>query len=82
MSNNLSNQTVVLTGEASGIGKGIAEAFLQEGAKLLLVDVNETKLLDTAFELKEKYGEDQNLLVDGGFPEGRVFQSKKKMVTQ
>lgn len=54
---NLKDQIVILTGGASGIGKGIAEAFLHEGAKVLLVDINQAKLTETTFEFREKYGE-------------------------
>jgi NAD(P)-dependent dehydrogenase (short-subunit alcohol dehydrogenase family) len=52
---NLNDQIAIITGAASGIGKGIAEGFLQEGAKVLLVDINQSKLLDTTLELREKY---------------------------
>lgn len=37
-------QTVVVTGAASGIGKGTAQAFLDSGAKVALMDINETGL--------------------------------------
>lgn len=37
-------QTIVVTGAASGIGKGIAMKFLQKGAKVAAIDINETGL--------------------------------------
>lgn len=39
-------QTVVVTGSASGIGKGTAQAFLDRGAKVALIDINEAGLND------------------------------------
>mgnify|MGYP000895676976 FL=1 len=34
-------KTVIVTGGAQGIGRGICEAFAKEGARVLCVDVNE-----------------------------------------
>ena len=36
----LKNKIAIITGSASGFGKGIAEKFTQEGANLILVDIN------------------------------------------
>lgn len=48
------DKVVLVTGAAMGIGKGIAEAFAAEGAKLVLGDVAAEKLAATAKELKAK----------------------------
>jgi len=45
--NTLKGKGAVVTGAASGIGKAIATAFIQAGAKVLLCDLN-AKALDTA----------------------------------
>ncbi|WP_308636452.1 SDR family NAD(P)-dependent oxidoreductase [Paenibacillus silvisoli] len=50
--NRLSGKIAVVTGAASGIGRGTAERFAEEGAQLVLVDNNEAKLLEAAEQLK------------------------------
>jgi NAD(P)-dependent dehydrogenase (short-subunit alcohol dehydrogenase family) len=41
MSNELSDKVVVVTGAASGLGQGIVEKFVAEGAAVLIADVDE-----------------------------------------
>jgi meso-butanediol dehydrogenase/(S,S)-butanediol dehydrogenase/diacetyl reductase len=41
-------KTVIVTGSASGIGRGVAERFSQEGANVVLCDIDEAKLMDVA----------------------------------
>lgn len=38
----MENKVVIVTGGAQGFGAGIAEAFFQEGANVVIADVNET----------------------------------------
>ena len=38
----------IVTGGASGVGRGMAEAFADAGARLLLADVNEARLKEVA----------------------------------
>jgi NAD(P)-dependent dehydrogenase (short-subunit alcohol dehydrogenase family) len=47
----LEGKTAIITGAASGIGKGIAKGFVQSGSSVLLVDINADKLADTQEEL-------------------------------
>ncbi|MEU4650128.1 SDR family NAD(P)-dependent oxidoreductase [Nocardia fluminea] len=47
----LSGRVGVVTGAASGIGRGIAERLANEGVKLVLADVDETALNTTVAEL-------------------------------
>lgn len=53
----MSKKTVLVTGAASGIGRGIAEKFLREGAKVLMLDVN-AKALELAAENFRRSGLD------------------------
>lgn len=47
----LENKIAVITGAAGSLGKQTARIFLQEGAKLFLVDSNEDELKETVEEL-------------------------------
>ncbi|MEK3934350.1 SDR family oxidoreductase [Sporosarcina sp. FSL W7-1349] len=49
----LQGKVALITGSASGIGKGIALAMAKEGAHIAVVDVNEEKGQDTVQELNE-----------------------------
>lgn len=48
MQNRYRNKTVLITGAASGIGSGLARAFAEEGATLVLLDVEAPALNETA----------------------------------
>ncbi|WP_022963914.1 SDR family NAD(P)-dependent oxidoreductase [Halopseudomonas pelagia] len=50
---NYSNQCVVISGAASGIGKGLAQAFASQGADLVLLDRNAEALQVVARQLAE-----------------------------
>ena len=47
----LAGKRVLITGAASGIGKALASRVAREGATLVLVDLNEALLAQTAAEL-------------------------------
>jgi len=51
MEQNLTGQTAIVTGGASGYGKGIAAALRQRGAQVWIADVDEEALARTASEL-------------------------------
>lgn len=47
----LENKVAVITGAASGFGKGIAERFKEEGAKIVVADLNEESGKEVAEKL-------------------------------
>jgi NAD(P)-dependent dehydrogenase (short-subunit alcohol dehydrogenase family) len=49
----LSAQTVLITGAANGLGRALATAFAQAGAKLVLVDFDEQRLQTVAASLPD-----------------------------
>jgi NAD(P)-dependent dehydrogenase (short-subunit alcohol dehydrogenase family) len=48
----LENKVAIITGAAKGMGKSIAAAFTELGAKLALIDIDEPVLKETTEELK------------------------------
>ncbi len=60
----LENKKAIITGSARGIGKAIARKFLQEGAHVFLVDIQQERLLKTRDELASLGGEVQVYTAD------------------
>ncbi|MBY7142833.1 SDR family oxidoreductase [Virgibacillus sp. NKC19-3] len=60
----MGNIRVLVTGAASGIGKGIAEKFLSQGAKVILLDKDELKLSETAKELESSTEVVESIICD------------------
>ncbi|MFD1037431.1 SDR family NAD(P)-dependent oxidoreductase [Virgibacillus byunsanensis] len=52
MTNQLKGKSAIITGAGSGIGKGIAQAFVDAEASVILVDINQKKLVDTKKDLE------------------------------
>ena len=48
----LNNKTAIVTGGASGFGKGIVEKFIEEGANVVIADIK----YDSAKELADSLG--------------------------
>ena len=53
----MKNETAIVTGSTSGIGRKIAELFLREGCKVAICSRNENKVNKTLVELQEKFGD-------------------------
>jgi rhamnulose-1-phosphate aldolase/alcohol dehydrogenase len=54
----LSGRIALITGSAGGIGKAIAKKFVQEGAVVLLNDMNTERLEVAAEDFKKEFGND------------------------
>jgi rhamnulose-1-phosphate aldolase/alcohol dehydrogenase len=54
----LSGRVALITGSAGGIGKAIAKKFIEEGAVVVLNDMNAERLAETTRDFKEQYGKD------------------------
>lgn len=52
----LKNKNVIVTGASRGIGFAIADSFLKEGAKVMLISRGSKLLDDAVFNLRDKYG--------------------------
>lgn len=50
----LEGKGVIITGGASGFGKGVAHAFAERGANLALVDINKELLEETSKDIEKK----------------------------
>jgi len=60
----LKGKTVIVTGSAQGIGRATALAFAEEGAKVVVADLNEEGAKKVAQEIKDKKGEAIAVKVD------------------
>ncbi|WP_179413492.1 bifunctional aldolase/short-chain dehydrogenase [Mucilaginibacter sp. E4BP6] len=54
----LSGRVALITGSAGGIGKAIAKKFVEEGAVVILNDMNAERLQSAGDEFKQAYGKD------------------------
>lgn len=51
------NETAIVTGSTSGIGRKIAELFLKEGCKVMVCSRNETRVNQTVAEFRQEFGD-------------------------
>jgi rhamnulose-1-phosphate aldolase/alcohol dehydrogenase len=54
----LSGRVALITGSAGGIGKAVAKKFIEEGAVVVLNDMNAERLAETSTEFQALYGKD------------------------
>ena len=54
----LSRKIALVTGSAGGIGKAIAEKYVQEGACVVVTDIDGNRLKEAEAEFQSKYGKD------------------------
>jgi NAD(P)-dependent dehydrogenase (short-subunit alcohol dehydrogenase family) len=60
----LKNKTALITAGASGMGRAAAERFAEEGAHVIVVDVNEGAAKDTVTGIEERGGKATAAVVD------------------
>lgn len=66
MSRRLEGKVAIVTGAASGFGRGIAQKFVQEGAKVLLADISNEAGQAVADELNSSSGSDKTAVFQRG----------------
>jgi 3-oxoacyl-[acyl-carrier protein] reductase len=60
----LENHIAVITGAGSGIGRAIALGYAREGARVVLLDMNETSAAEAAREIREAGGSAESFALD------------------
>jgi NAD(P)-dependent dehydrogenase (short-subunit alcohol dehydrogenase family) len=60
----LANHIAVVTGSASGIGRAIAAGYAREGARVVLVDVNEQAIAEAARDIRDSGGKAESFVLD------------------
>ncbi|MBX9673124.1 MAG: 3-oxoacyl-[acyl-carrier-protein] reductase [Candidatus Obscuribacterales bacterium] len=66
----LADQVAIVTGSGRGIGRAIAEALLQEGANIVISDINEELCQTTAAEINKQAGRETALAVPCNVTDG------------
>jgi NAD(P)-dependent dehydrogenase (short-subunit alcohol dehydrogenase family) len=60
----LDNHIAVVTGAASGIGRAIAAGYAREGARVVLLDIDETQAAEAAKEIRDAHGAAESFKLD------------------
>ena len=60
----LENHIAVVTGSGSGIGRAIASGYAREGARVVLLDMNEKSATEAAQEIRDAGGKAESFVLD------------------
>ena len=60
----LENHIAVVTGAGSGIGRAIASGYAREGARVVLLDINEKAAAEAAREIRDAGGKAESFGLD------------------
>ncbi|XP_067665750.1 15-hydroxyprostaglandin dehydrogenase [NAD(+)]-like [Haliotis asinina] len=71
----LKDKAVFITGGAQGVGRAVAEAVLQKGAKVCIADFNALQGQTTLNELQEKWGKDNAIFEACDVSDSKSFES-------
>ncbi|MDR7127741.1 rhamnulose-1-phosphate aldolase/alcohol dehydrogenase [Algoriphagus sp. 4150] len=71
----LSRKVALVTGSAGGIGLAIAEKYIQEGACVVVTDIDGDRLQQTGDALLKKYGKDAFLAVKLDVTDGKSLEA-------
>lgn len=78
----LTGQRVLVTGSSRGIGRGIAEAFLEERALVILTGRDQSTLAQTAHECSRRYDQDATLQFCGDLQNEQVLKALSRFVLE
>src|SRR6185369_14206124 len=73
----LENHIAVVTGAGSGIGRAIANGYAREGARVVLLDVNEQSAAEAAKEIRDAGGKAESFALDVARREDCVAMAKQ-----
>jgi NAD(P)-dependent dehydrogenase (short-subunit alcohol dehydrogenase family) len=73
----LENHIAVVTGSGSGIGRAIALGYAREGARVVLLDMNEKSAAEAAQEIRDAGGKAESFVLDVTKREDCVAVAKK-----
>ena len=73
----LENHIAVVTGSGSGIGRAIALGYAREGARVVLLDMNEKSATEAAQEIRDAGGKAESFVLDVTKREDCVAVAKK-----
>jgi 3-oxoacyl-[acyl-carrier protein] reductase len=78
----LNNQSVFITGSSMGVGRGIAEGFLKENAKVILSGRNTKILQNVNGEFSNLYGKEKILSFLGDLNKSGVLESLYQFIIE
>ena len=73
----LQNQIAVVTGAGSGIGRAIASGYAREGARVVLLDINEKAASEVAREIRDGGGKAEAFALDVARREDCIAAAKQ-----
>lgn len=78
----LGKQIVLIAGSGGGIGRGIAEGFLKEGASVIITDLNKESLFKTEEEFSNQYSKENILSFFGDLNNPDILKSLYQFIIE